>query len=178
MERKYVILVNEQDQEKGKAEKLAAHQQALLHRAFSVFIFRTHADQVELLMQQRHPDKYHCGGLWTNTCCSHQQPGEQTIAAGKARLQEEMGFSVDLTHAGHFIYKAAFENGLTEYEYDHVLIGCYNGDINRYNRDEIAQVRWVPLQELNMWCREQPHILTPWFLPALLIAKQELDRTM
>ncbi len=176
MERKYVILVNEHDEEMGKAEKLAAHQKGLLHRAFSVFIFRTHADQLELLMQQRHPAKYHCGGLWTNTCCSHQQPGEETMAAGKARLQEEMGFSVDLTYAGHFMYKAAFDNGLTEHEYDHVLVGYYDGNIDQYNRDEVAQALWVSLEALNRWNKEQPHILTPWFLPALHIAQQALNR--
>ena len=175
MERKHVILVNEQDEEVGIAEKLTAHQQALLHRAFSVFVFRAHAGQVELLMQQRHPAKYHCGGLWTNTCCSHQQPGEETIAAGQKRLQEEMGFSVSLIYAGHFIYKAAFDNGLTEHEYDHVLVGDYDGVIDQYHSGEIEQVRWVSLDALEMWYAEQQHIFTPWFLRALQIAKQRLN---
>ena len=172
MERNQVILVDEQDQQVGIAEKIAAHQQALLHRAFSVFIFREHHGKTELLMQQRHPDKYHCGGLWTNTCCSHPQPGESTVAAGEARLQEEMGFSVPLTAVGYFIYHAAFDNGLTEHEYDYVLVGHYDGPIDQYHREEIAQVRWVSLAELDTWLKQRPDTITPWFGKALQLALQ------
>jgi len=174
MVRKDVILVNEKDEAVGIAEKLAAHQKGLLHRAFSVFIFREYGSKIQLLMQQRNPAKYHCGGLWSNTCCSHPQPGEETLAAGQARLKEEMGFSVSLTYAGNFMYKAAFDNGLTEHEYDHVLVGYYDGCINQYNRDEIVQVQWVSLAELQSWCTKQNHILTPWFLPTFQIAQQTL----
>ncbi len=171
MERTQVILVNDQDQQIGIAQKIEAHQQALLHRAFSVFIFREHNEVTELLMQQRHADKYHCGGLWTNTCCSHPQPGEDTISAGQARLQEELGFSVPLVSAGQFIYQATFDNGLTEHEYDHVLVGQYNGPINQYNRHEIAQVRWMSLSDIETWLKQHPEALTPWFATALELAQ-------
>ena len=118
-----VILVNEQDEQIGLMPKMEAHEKALLHRAFSVFIFN---DDNELMLQQRALDKYHSPGLWTNTCCSHQRDGETNIEAGKRRLQEEMGFVVELRESVSFIYKAPFDNGLTEHEYDHVLLGKYN----------------------------------------------------
>ena len=122
-----VILVNEQDEQTGVMEKMEAHQKALLHRAFSVFIFN---DKGELLLQQRASDKYHSGGLWTNTCCSHPNPDEETITAAQRRLKEEMGFTTKLSKAFDFIYKSEFSNGLTEHEFDHVFTGYYNGEIH------------------------------------------------
>lgn len=116
-----VILVNEQDEVLGVMEKMEAHEKALLHRAFSVFIFN---DKHELLLQQRAFSKYHSGGLWTNTCCSHPRPGESTEAAAIRRLKEEMGFTANLEKAFSFTYKAHFENGLTEHEFDHGLLVC------------------------------------------------------
>ena len=121
-----VVLVNEQDVEIGLMEKMEAHQKALLHRAFSVFIFNSKG---ELLLQQRAFSKYHSGGLWTNTCCSHPRPNETVLDAANRRLMEEMGFITPLEKVIDFIYKAEFSNGLTEHEFDHVFIGHYEGTI-------------------------------------------------
>jgi len=119
-----VVLVNEKDEKIGLMPKMEAHEKGLLHRAFSVFVFN---DKNELMLQQRAFDKYHSPGLWTNTCCSHQRDGESNIEAGKRRLNEEMGFVTDLSEVISFIYKAPFDNGLTEHEYDHIMVGYYNG---------------------------------------------------
>src|ERR1700712_4649445 len=113
-----VILVNELDEPTGKMEKMEAHRKALLHRAFSVFIFNAKG---EMLLQRRSSHKYHSAGLWTNACCSHPFPGEDVKDAALRRLQEELGFTTPLEKAFDFIYKAAFDNGLTEYEFDHVF---------------------------------------------------------
>ncbi len=120
MKKEHVILVDAEDHELGTMEKIEAHEKAVLHRAFSVFIFN---DSGELMLQQRAAHKYHSPLLWTNTCCSHQRLGESNIEAGKRRLREEMGFEVDLDEKFHFIYKAEFDNGLTEHELDHVMLG-------------------------------------------------------
>ena len=117
-----VILVDEQDNPIGLMPKLEAHQKAVLHRAFSVFILNAKG---ELMLQQRAKHKYHSPGLWTNTCCSHQRQGETNVQAGMRRLREEMGFTTELKEIISFIYKAPFDNGLTEHEFDHVLIGHY-----------------------------------------------------
>src|SRR5215468_430433 len=113
-----VILVNELDEEIGTMEKLSAHEQGVLHRAISVFIFN---EKGEMLLQQRASRKYHSGGLWTNACCSHPHPGEATHAAALRRLKEEMGFETSLKKAFDFVYKTSFDNGLTEHEFDHVF---------------------------------------------------------
>jgi len=161
-----LILVDEKDTPIGTAEKLEAHEKALLHRAFSVFVFRHNEDDIELLLQQRAHDKYHCGGLWTNTCCSHPAPGEQTVAAGERRLHEELGFSTTLTDVGHFIYRAEFDNGLVEHELDHVLVGWYQGEVININPDEVAAVKWLNLQAV----KDQALSFTPWFGQAFEIA--------
>ena len=121
-----IILVNETDEQVGTMEKMEAHRRALLHRAFSVFIFNSKGD---MLLQRRAQSKYHSAGLWTNACCSHPRPGETTLAAAQRRLNEELGFVVPLRKAFDFIYKASFDNGLTENEFDHVFIGEYEGEI-------------------------------------------------
>ncbi|MBS4064591.1 MAG: isopentenyl-diphosphate Delta-isomerase, partial [Chitinophagaceae bacterium] len=121
-----VILVNEADEEIGFMEKMEAHEKALLHRAFSVFVFNSSG---EMLLQQRASEKYHSANLWTNTCCSHPRPGESVAQAANRRLKEEMGFQTPLQKAFDFVYKAPFDNGLTEYEFDHVFIGTYEGSI-------------------------------------------------
>src|ERR1700730_504067 len=113
-----VILVNDQDEPLGKIEKMEAHLRGKLHRAFSVFIFDGDG---RMLLQQRALNKYHSGGLWTNACCSHPRPGENTTVAGRRRLKEEMGFDTALEPMFQFTYKAAFENGLVEHEFDHVF---------------------------------------------------------
>ncbi len=159
MEEEKVILVNENDEQIGLMPKMEAHEKALLHRAFSVFVFN---DNNELMLQQRGLDKYHSPGLWTNTCCSHQRDGESNIQAGKRRLQEEMGFVVDLTESISFMYKAPFDNGLTEHEYDHVLLGSYNED-PIINPDEVASWKWMPLEDVKADMASHPEIYTEWF---------------
>ena len=154
-----VVLVNEKDEALGTMEKMAAHEKALLHRAFSVFVFNTSGD---LLMQQRAFSKYHSGGLWTNTCCSHPRPGEQVADAAIRRLQEEMGFKTNLTKAFDFTYKAAFDNGLTEHEFDHVFTGIYEGPIH-FNPNEVAAYAFMTEIELEEQIKKTPERFTAWF---------------
>ncbi len=159
MAKENVILVNENDEQIGLMEKIEAHEKALLHRAFSVFILN---DKGELMLQQRALHKYHSPGLWTNTCCSHQRDGESNITAGKRRLQEEMGFVTELAEVVSFIYKAPFDNGLTEHEYDHVMTGTYN-DAPVINPDEVADWKWMDVQAVKDDIGENPDEYTAWF---------------
>ena len=154
-----VILVNEKDEQIGLMPKMEAHQKALLHRAFSVFIFNK---KDELMLQQRALTKYHSPGLWTNTCCSHQREGESNVEAGKRRLQEEMGFSTELKDTVSFIYKAPFDNGLTEHEFDHILVGKYNED-PILNPEEAAAFKWLNLEEVKRDMEINPDIYNAWF---------------
>ncbi|MEN8776566.1 MAG: isopentenyl-diphosphate Delta-isomerase [Polaribacter sp.] len=154
-----VILVDENDTPVGLMEKIEAHEKALLHRAFSVFIFNKKG---ELMLQQRAGSKYHSPLLWTNTCCSHQREGETNIEAGKRRLQEEMGFSTDLKEVFSFIYKAPFDNGLTEHELDHVMIGFYD-DAPKLNKEEAEAYKWMPLEDVKKDIEENPQLYTAWF---------------
>lgn len=155
----YVILVNENDQEIGKMEKQEAHEKGILHRAFSVFIFN---DQKELLLQQRALTKYHSAGLWTNTCCSHPRVNETIVQAAHRRLQEEMGFDCFLEVKTSFIYKADFDNGLTEHEFDHVLVGNFNGEVI-INPTEVASYKWVAIDWLKQDMLKNPNNYTAWF---------------
>jgi len=166
-----VILVNEQDEEIGTAEKYLAHQRGLLHRAFSVFVFRYAAEnQPELLLQQRAMSKYHSAGLWTNACCSHPQPGEDILLAAKRRLQEELGLNLpELKALGRFHYTAHFENGLTENELDHVFIGYYQGEKIAPNPAEVENIRWVSPTVLKEELRLKSDQFTVWFEQALKI---------
>ena len=159
MAQEKVILVNEKDEQIGLMEKIEAHEKAWLHRAFSVFVFN---DKNELMIQQRALSKYHSPGLWTNTCCSHQREGESNIEAGKRRLQEEMGFSTDLKDTISFIYKAPFDNGLTEHEFDHILVGYFEGEPN-LNPDEVAEWKWMSLEAIEEDMQANPSIYTEWF---------------
>lgn len=168
-----VILVDANDQTIGVADKLAAHEQGLLHRAFSVFVVRLHQQQLEILLQQRQLSKYHGGGLWTNTCCSHPQPEETVLMAGKRRLQEELGFSVELAEISVFTYRAEFSNGLVEHEIDHVLIGEFNPSIQiKPNTDEVMATRWISVEAAIAEYQSNPSYYTPWFLQALDIVKK------
>lgn len=159
MKEEQVILVNEKDEQIGLMPKMEAHEKALLHRAFSVFVFN---EKNELMIQQRAKDKYHSPGLWTNTCCSHQREGETNIEAGKRRLQEEMGFTTELKDTVSFIYKAPFDNGLTEHEFDHILVGHYHGE-PELNPTEADDYKWISLNELKEDMEKNPHNYTEWF---------------
>ena len=154
-----LILVDENDSPTGTMEKMEVHQKALLHRAFSVFIFNSKGD---MLLHQRASNKYHSGGLWTNACCSHPREGQQTIEAAERRLQEEMGFTIPLKKAFNFTYKAALDNGLTEYEYDHVFIGTYDGAIDP-DEDEVKDFCFVSIDEIKTSIQSHPQKYTEWF---------------
>jgi isopentenyl-diphosphate delta-isomerase len=154
-----VILVDEQDVQTGTMGKMEVHQKALLHRAFSIFIFN---EKGEMLLQQRADRKYHSGGLWTNACCSHPKPGEETLAAAETRLQEEMGFHVPLKKAFDFVYKAPFDNGLTEHEFDHVFTGTYDGEINP-NAEEVSDYCFKSTEEIANSIESHPQKYTEWF---------------
>ena len=154
-----VILVNETDEQTGTMEKMEAHQKGLLHRAFSIFIFNSKG---EMLLQQRAPGKYHNGELWTNACCSHPAPGEPTHIAANRRLKEEMGFTTQLEKAFEFTYKASFENGLTEHEFDHVFIGQYDGKID-VNKSEVKDYCFKAIDELESSLQSHPQKFTAWF---------------
>lgn len=159
MTEEHVILVDENDNQIGLMPKMEAHEKALLHRAFSVFIFN---DKNELMLQQRAAHKYHSPKLWTNTCCSHQRDGETNLEAGKRRLKEEMGFVTDLQEKTSFIYKAPFENGLTEHELDHIMVGYYNEEPH-LNKDEVASWKWMSLEDVKSDIARNPQYYTAWF---------------
>ncbi len=159
MEEEKVILVDRQDNPIGLMEKLEAHEKALLHRAFSVFVFNSKG---ELLLQQRALHKYHSPGLWTNTCCSHQRAGESNLQAGRRRLKEEMGMECDLEDTFWFIYKAQFDNGLTEHELDHVLVGSSDED-PKINPEEVADFKWMTLEDVKRDMEVHPDLYTEWF---------------
>lgn len=163
----HVILVNEQNVATGTAEKYLAHKNNLLHRAFSIFIFRQQPHR-ELLLQQRALDKYHSQGLWTNTCCSHPRSGESVIEAGQRRLREELGISTELKELGWFHYNAHFENGLFENEIDHVLVGNISNDTPiSPNPKEIHAYRWITIPALQEELATRPEKFTPWLSKAL-----------
>lgn len=163
----YVVLVDTQNREMGLAEKMEAHAKCLLHRAFSVFIFRDSPER-ELLLQQRALHKYHSAGLWTNSCCSHPRAGESILAAGERRLEEELGIQAALTDLGWFHYTAHFPNGLSENEIDHVLTGTIPAEtIITPSSAEVHAIRWISLDKLRAELSAQPEQFTPWLIPAL-----------
>ena len=159
MDRNQVILVDKNDQEIGVMEKMQAHEEARLHRAFSVFVFNSKG---ELMIHQRAFEKYHSGGLWTNTCCSHPMPGETTKDAAHRRLMEEMGFDCFLEEVYEFQYYAELDKGLTEHEYDHVFIGKYDGE-PVLNPEEVAAYKFITLAELKESIDQSPEEYTEWF---------------
>jgi len=159
----FVVLVDEQDNAIGTMEKQQAHVEGVLHRAFSIFIFNS---DKKLLLQKRASSKYHCGGMWTNTCCSHPRETENTIDAAHRRLKEEMGMQCELKPIFSFVYKAKFENGLTEHEFDHVFFGESN-QTPTLNLEEVEDFRYVGMEELQIEINENPAHFTPWFLIAL-----------
>ena len=187
-----LILVDEQDREIGSCGKLEAHEKGLLHRAFSIFVFRralldnpdgTRTFHTQLLIQQRAEGKYHSAGLWANSCCSHPRVGESLEEATARRLPEETGYSVEdleaadgehLEEKGAFLYKAEFDNGLTEHEFDHVFVGWLKED--RLDRlplpdpEEASEMKFVDVEEIMQDVLKNPGRYAAWFMPALLIA--------
>lgn len=158
-----LILVNAHDEPLGVAGKEEVHRKGLLHRAFSIMIRNNRG---ELLLQKRAGGKYHSSGLWTNSCCSHPRPGEDTEAAAHRRLREEMGFDCRLEHLGSFIYKVQFAADLYEHELDHVFTGTYQGD-PVINQEEVSAYRWIALPELLQWMEREPAQFTFW-LPEVI----------
>lgn len=154
-----VILVDERDTPLGRMEKMEAHRRALLHRAFSVFVFNSGG---EMLLQRRALGKYHSAGLWTNACCSHPRPGEDTARAAERRLYEELGFTMPLEKAFEFTYRSEFDNGLTEHEFDHVFIGVYDGDVHP-NRAEVSEHGWLRPEDIRTRLERDPQQFTSWF---------------
>lgn len=154
-----VILVNSHDEPVGIMDKMEAHQTGMLHRAFSIFIFNSKG---EMLLQQRATEKYHSGGLWTNACCSHPMPGEDTMAAADRRLMEEMGFKTTLQKTFSFIYKTGFDNGLTEHEVDHVFIGNYDDEISP-DPLEVCNYAFESMESVRDSINNKPHLYTSWF---------------
>lgn len=176
MKNPHVVLITPDDDVLGAIDKVSAHQYAMLHRAFSVFIYRKRQGQFEILLQQRQNDKYHSAGLWTNTCCSHPSPNESLIEAGERRLHEEIGIKTALHAVGKFHYVAVFNNGLFENELDHVLAGVYDSDTIPFNRDEVRAVQWITLTDLQQSISDDPGQFTPWFQEALRVFIHYLER--
>jgi len=154
-----VILVDEKDNQVGLMPKLEAHQKGLLHRAFSVFIFNS---DYKLLLQKRASSKYHSGGLWTNTCCSHPRDGENIIDAANRRLNEEMGIKTSLRKVFDFIYTAELDNNLIENEFDHVLYGVYDID-PILNKEEAEDFKWIDMETLKNDIENNTDQYTVWF---------------
>ncbi len=162
-----VILVDEHDREIGLEEKLQAHIDGKLHRAISVFIFN---DRQEMLLQRRALQKYHCGGLWSNTCCSHPRPGEGVCEAAERRLYEEMGLRCPINKVSEFVYRAPLENGLIEHEFDHVFVGISNVD-PMLNPEEACDWKWIDMASLREDIQLNPKKYTYWF-------KEILDKNL
>ena len=163
----YILLVDENDNIIGKEEKIKTHQEGKLHRAFSIFVFNSKG---ELLLQKRGKSKYHSGGLWTNTCCSHQRDGETLEEAVHRRLKEEMGFDCELKEMFTFTYRIKFDNDLFENEYDHVFLGKFDGEPTP-NSEEVDEWKWIDLEELKKGIRENPDNYTYWL-------KQSIDKVI
>ena len=162
-----LILVDLDDRETGRGEKADVHQRGLLHRAFSLFLFS--GDR--LLIQRRAAGKYHSATLWANTCCSHPRASEMLPEAVVRRLEQECGITgVPVREAGSFVYRASFPDGMTEYEYDHVFIGEYDGPFNP-DPEEIAEMQYVPLAVLKQDMLDHPGRYAVWFFTALGIAE-------
>ena len=168
MKKEYVVLVDKHDNPIGQCEKLEAHRDDRLHRAFSVLLVRGQ----DVLLQQRHPDKYHSGGLWANTCCSHPRPDEDIISAGKRRLHEEMGITAALTDIGSFIYQTQLTDTLSEHEYDHILIGTFDSADIPFNKNEVIATKWMAISQLKQELETNPTLYVVWLKQVLDIYLQ------
>jgi len=157
----FVILVNEQDEPIGLMEKMEAHRKGLLHRAFSVFVFN---EKGEMLLQQRAKEKYHSPALWTNACCSHPRENETVIQAAERRMVEELGFTTKVISAFSFTYKASFDNGLIEHEFDHVLMATITNDTAiQPNPHEVMDYCYMSLEHIQAALQSHPEKFTAWF---------------
>ena len=174
MAEEFVILVDKDDRELGLMEKMEAHEKGVLHRAFSVFVFNPNK---ELMLQQRAFGKYHSPGLWTNTCCSHPRKGESVEQGAHRRLMEEMGFDCELKKAFHFTYKADVGQGLTEHEFDHVLIAITDTQ-PEINPLEVNNWRYITIENLKLEIKESPDQFTVWFKIALEEVEQRVDNLL
>lgn len=169
-----LILVDGLDRKVGEATKLETHAKGMLHRAFSVVLVREGEAGAELLLAKRSVDKYHSGGLWANSCCSHPRVGEGTLEAAYRRVREELGCdAVDLREITAFAYRAEFDSGLCEYEYDHVLVGRCEGDIAP-DPAEVDEVRWVGFDGLAAELAERPETFAAWAPMVLTMVMAEL----
>ena len=167
-----VLLVSPTDAPLGTCSKQQAHVEGKLHRAFSVFLTDENGD---ILLQRRALTKYHSGGLWTNACCSH--PVGDVLSDARVRLKEELGVDSEIREVGHFVYRHVFENGMTEYEYDHVLLGQINRDAPISPAPEEADaVEWMSVEELTRQLTEMPEKFTPWFITAAPIVLEYLKK--
>lgn len=173
-----IVLVTPDDQMIGVIDKITAHKYAMLHRAFSIFIYRIRDKKIEILLQQRQIDKYHCGGLWTNSCCSHPLPMENIIDGGERRLMDELGIKAALQEIGCFHYVAVLDNDFFENEIDHVLTGTFNDEYIPFNPKEVKAVKWVTITELTDWLEKQPGAFTPWFPKALNLFLRTCDKIL
>lgn len=172
MAEQQVILVNENDVETGTCEKLQAHLSGQLHRAISVFIFNS---DKKMLLQRRALSKYHSGGLWSNACCSHPNPGEETLASAERRLMEEMGMKASLQFVFHFIYKAELDNSIIEHELDHVFIGK-SDDLPLPNPSEVSEYKYLSVEELYSELFHHPQNYTFWFKLIFERVKSEAEK--
>jgi isopentenyl-diphosphate delta-isomerase len=168
----YVVLVDSKDQAVGTMEKLEAHRIGALHRAFSIFIFN---EEGEMLLQKRALTKYHSPGLWTNACCSHPKPDELLIDAANRRLQEELNLVTELSEVFDFTYHATFDNGLIEYEFDHVFFGQCSETPN-FNTEEVMELKWIDWPSLLKWVAEEPDQFTPWFRIVLPLVVKKVEQ--
>lgn len=154
-----VIVVDEQDQALGSMEKMEAHRKGVLHRAFSILIFNSKS---QLLLQKRAQDKYHSGGLWTNTCCSHPLPGEKMEDATRRKLKHEMGIDLQPEFAYKFFYKINLENNLIEHECDHVFTAVFDGE-PIINKEEVSEWKFMDVVSLKQDIKINPDLYTYWF---------------
>ena len=155
----HVVLVSEQDEVLGVMEKMQAHQEGILHRAFSVFLFN---EAGEMLLQKRAAGKYHSPNQWTNAVCSHPRRDESYLEGANRRMSEELGIDAELREKFHFIYKADVGQDLWEHELDHVFTGSFSGDVH-LNKDEVAEIRYISMEDLDNEMNEHPENFTEWF---------------
>ena len=154
-----VVLVNDKDEILGLMEKMQAHENGILHRAFSVFLFNSKG---EMLLQKRASQKYNSPNQWTNACCSHPRIDETYLEAAKRRLNEELGINCELEEKFHFVYKADVGQNLWEHELDHVFVGNYDSEI-QLNTEEVAEVRYISMEYLDQEMKQNPELFTEWF---------------